>query len=95
MTNSKPKPKQALGQVEGGIMGVGVQKETPKKIKKETPAKNVETVAIYSSRNLHWDGVGNLVRGYNIVPESKAEMWLANKNTRLATPEEVAGAYRN
>lgn len=95
MTNAKPKPKQALGQVDGGIMGVGIQKETPKKVKKENPVKNIETVAIYSSRNLHWDGVGSLVIGYNIVPESKAELWLTHKSTRLATPEEVAGAYRN
>lgn len=93
MSSSKPKAKQALGQIDGGIMGVGMQPEDAKKTPKERPVKNVETVAVYSSRNLYWPGLGNLNIGYNIVSSDKAEKWLTNKNTRLATPEEVAGAY--
>jgi hypothetical protein len=39
--------------------------------------------------------VGEVVRGYNIVSEAAAEKWLTRNHTRIATPEEVAGAYRN
>lgn len=87
------KSEQALGQIEDGIMGVGKIAEPKKKTPKEKPKKDIETVAIYSSRNLHWAEVGSLYIGYNIVTQEEAEKWLTNKNTRLATPEEVAGAY--
>ena len=92
MAKPKPKTQPGLGPVGDGAFGSTTVEATPKTLK-EKPTKNVETVAIHSSRNLHWDGVGVLVIGYNIVTEAKAEKWLTNKHTRLATPEEVAGAY--
>lgn len=57
--------------------------------------KSEETVAIHSSRNVSWQGVGSVSMGYNIVSESAAEKWLTRSHIRMATPEEVAGAYRN
>ena len=52
-----------------------------------------EKVAIYSLRNLNWNGVGALNKGYNIVTKEAAEKWITNKSVRTATPEEVKRAY--
>ena len=52
-----------------------------------------EKVAIYSVRNLHWNGVGELTKGYNIVTKKDSEKWLTNKSVRSASPEEVKRAY--
>lgn len=58
--------------------------------KKDEP---VEKVALYSEKNLHWNGVGNLERGYNIVSKEDSEKWLFRKDVRIATPDEVAKFY--
>ena len=52
-----------------------------------------EKVAIYSVRNLSWNGVGELTKGYNIVTKKDSEKWLTNKSVRSASPEEVKRAY--
>jgi hypothetical protein len=52
-----------------------------------------EKVAIYSVRNLSWNGVGELTRGYNIVTKENADKWITNKSVRTASPEEVKRAY--
>jgi hypothetical protein len=94
MSNANSKPKKALGQIQDGIMGVGIAHEPERKSPKVTPEKN-NKVAIYSSKNLYWGEVGRLLKGYNIVTAEQAEQWLTTKHTRIATPEEVAGAYNN
>ena len=53
-------------------------------------AKEKDTVAIHSTRNVTWSGVGQVSRGYNIVTKQAAEKWLRRDHVRLATPEEVA-----
>ncbi|MBM3910144.1 MAG: hypothetical protein FJ356_00670 [Thaumarchaeota archaeon] len=58
--------------------------------KKDQPA---ERVALYSEKNLHWNGVGDLERGYNIVSKEDSEKWLFRKDVRIATPDEVAKFY--
>jgi hypothetical protein len=55
--------------------------------------KPTEKVAIYSARNLHWNGVGQLNKGYNIVTKEDADKWTTNKSVRTASPEEVKRAY--
>ena len=50
-------------------------------------------VAIYSSKNLYWSGVGSLKTGYNIVTEEESEKWLLRKEVRIASPEEVSKYY--
>lgn len=52
-----------------------------------------EKVAVYSTRNVTWDGVGSIKRGYNIMTQVKASKWLTRDHTRLATPQEVAKEY--
>lgn len=53
-------------------------------------AKEEEKVAIYSSRNVSWPGVGKVLKGYNIVTKPISEKWLQRNHIRIATPEEVA-----
>jgi hypothetical protein len=71
-----------------------VEAVVEKKAKKEAKvaeAAVVETVAIFSERNINWEGVGRLVTGYNLVSKTQADKWLSgNLKVRLATPEEVA-----
>jgi hypothetical protein len=56
--------------------------------------KPSEKVAVYSVKNLHWNGVGELEKGYNILSKEDSEKWLTNKSVRLALPDEVAKFYR-
>ena len=69
-------------------------KET-KKIKKEKVELEipVDRMALYSERNLHWNGVGALVKGYNIVTKEDSVKWLTHKAVREASPKEVARHY--
>lgn len=89
--------KPGIGLVADGAMGSGVFLEntsidtTPIVVK----TKQAKTIAIHSSRNVSWQGVGEVTRGYNIVSEVAAEKWLTRNHIRIATPEEVAGAYKN
>jgi len=53
----------------------------------------IEKVAVYSTRNLHWTGVGALKIGYNIVTAKDADKWASHKAVRIATPEELASYY--
>ena len=57
---------------------------------KETPKKKI---ALFSEKNLHWNGVGNLEKGYNIVTKEESVKWLKQKGVREATPAEVAKHY--
>jgi len=68
---------------------------TPHKVQKEKSKDiNIEKIAVYSTKNLHWNGVGSLEKGYNILSKEDSEKWLANKSVRVATPDEVAKFYR-
>ena len=53
----------------------------------------VEQVALYSDRNIHWNGLGALSVGYNIVSKEASEKWITRKAVRIAQPEEVASYY--
>lgn len=66
------------------------EKAQEKKTKKETPK---EKIAVYSSRNLHWNGVGDLKVGYNILTKEESDKWLNHKAVRIAMPDEVAKHY--
>ena len=62
--------------------------------KKEAPKPKVsesrDTVAVYSTRNVNWSGVGQVSKGYNIVTKQAADKWTTRDHIRIATPEEVA-----
>ena len=55
--------------------------------------KKEKDSAVYSTRNIFWNGVGTLKIGYNIVNSHDAEKWLTHKAVRAASPEEVARHY--
>lgn len=55
--------------------------------------KSLEKIALFSQRNLHWNPVGSLDAGYNIVTKEDSVKWLRHKAVRIATPEEVAAHY--
>lgn len=65
----------------------------PVKVEKEDPKVEDHQIAVHSAKNLHWQGVGKLKPGYNILSKEVAEKWLTNKHVREATPEEVATYY--
>ena len=65
--------------------------ELAQEVKEEV--KTDKKVALYSLGNLHWQGVGQLVTGYNIVSKESSEKWLTLKKVRTATPEELASYY--
>ena len=69
-------------------------KET-KQVKEEKVEIKIPTdkMALYSERNLHWNGVGALVKGYNIVTKEDSVKWLTHKAVREASPKEVARHY--
>jgi len=68
-----------------------VPRDTDKLAVTDTAPK--EKVAIYSGRNLSWNGVGELSKGYNIVTKEDSDKWLTHKAVRTASPEEVKRAY--
>jgi hypothetical protein len=57
------------------------------------PKPRKETVALYSTRHVVWEGVGKIEKGYSIVSKTDADKWLTRGHTRLATPEELAREY--
>jgi hypothetical protein len=62
--------------------------------KEEIPQKKtIEKVALHSTRNVYWDGLGEIKKGYNIVRKDRAEKWLTRDHVREATPEEVAKGF--
>lgn len=84
-----------VGLVGNGAIG-SVSAARPKKSsgKKVTATeKKTETVAIFSTRNVTWTGVGKVYRGYNIVEKAAADKWLTRDHIRPASPEEVAQEF--
>jgi hypothetical protein len=83
---------QAVGQVANGVIGVT---HVERKVEKPSTVvkKSNKTVAIHSTKNVSWSGVGKVYRGYNIVTPEQAEKWLERSHIRLATPEEVAKEF--
>jgi hypothetical protein len=78
--------------VAGGVIGTGAVKRKPSSKKQNEEAKP-DKVAVHSSRNVSWAGVGKVYRGYNIVTKEQADKWLTRGHIRLATPEEVAQEF--
>lgn len=93
-TRSK-KEGPGMAPVADGVIGstrVTTAKPKPQ-VTNQDANSDAEKVAIYSSRNVFWEGVGTVNRGYNIMTQAKANKWLTRDHVRLATPEEVAKEY--
>jgi hypothetical protein len=87
----KRKPKSSSESNEGGVV-VSNRANTVKKTT-ETQKEEESKTALFSEKNMHWLGVGNVKKGYNIVTEEAAKMWLQRRGIREATPQEVATYY--
>lgn len=94
MSDVKEKPKQALGSIDNGIFGIVAIPADSISEKKEIKIKQEkDLVAIHSTKNIYWSGVGKILKGYNIVERHNAEKWLTKTGIRIAQPEEVAKEY--
>ena len=84
---------EGVGPVANGAIGVTTMPKAPaKKAVAKRPAKE-DSVALFSTRNVTWEGVGKVYRGYNIVAKDIADQWLTRNHIRMATPEEVAKEF--
>lgn len=85
----------AIGTVKNGVIGSGkVDKQDKDAAKKNVkPKQDANKVAVYSTKNVDWPGVGRVSKGYNIVTRDQAEKWSTRSHIRIATPEEVAGEF--
>lgn len=94
-SKTRPTPRSNVHANDDGVIGVhSAEKDYPPvKAEKKDPEVGDEQVAVHSAKNLHWQGVGKLKPGYNILSKEAAEKWLTNKHVREATPEEVATYY--
>jgi hypothetical protein len=73
-----------------GSNGRGLTNDTKED---KVTASEQEKVAVYSSKNVSWPGVGKVLKGYNIVTKTASEKWLKRDHIRIATPEEVARSF--
>lgn len=83
-TNTKEEMLEAI------LPFVPREDEKPKGEKVDKPKQKV---AVYSKGNIHWNGVGTLEKGYNIVTKEESVKWLTHRHVREATPEEIAKHY--
>jgi hypothetical protein len=89
---SKPSDLAAgLTDVAGGVIGTGTVKRKPAV---KQPKKDVdEKVALNSTRNVSWVGVGKVLKGINIVTKDQAEKWLTRDHITVVKPEDVAREF--
>jgi hypothetical protein len=92
--NSGKPAEQVAGitSVENGVIGTGKVTRKPKPEPAKEAAKE-DKVAVFSTKNVTWSGVGKVYRGYNIVTKQAADKWITRDHARLATPEEVAREF--
>jgi hypothetical protein len=83
----------AISDVADGVIGSGSSKKKPAAPKIQKPEG--EKVALFSEKNIYWEGVGRLSKGYSIVDAEDSEKWLSRSFIRLATPEEIKQEFGN
>lgn len=92
-TNKKGGKKSgALRPNSSGVIASG-SADLSKKQKPVVAKPKIEKVAIFSTKNVNWPQVGEIVKGYNIVTSDVADKWLTRDHVRIATPEEVAAHF--
>lgn len=89
----KPRTQEAVGPLSTGALGTVTKTQAPKKAAPAKREKNAETVAINSTKNVSWMGIGKVVKGINFVSPADAEQWLTRDHVTKLTPEQVAKEY--
>jgi hypothetical protein len=84
--------KPGLAPVKNGALGSSKVEKINKEVKISAKPE-VEKIALHSTKNVYWDGLGEIKKGYNIVRKDRAEKWLTRSHVREATPEEVAKEF--
>jgi len=87
------KKSGSITETDNGAIGSGAAARSPKVKAVEPKVVKKETVALFSTRNVLWEGVGEIKKGYNIVDKAESVQWLKRDHVRTATPEEVAEEY--
>jgi hypothetical protein len=87
--------EQALGAVANGVIGASTTPKTPKKKPAPKVDKEPKTVAIKSTKNVSWVGVGKVSKGINIVSQSEADQWATRDHITIVSPEEVKSEFGN
>ena len=86
-------PRSATKADENNVTTVGSADTFKNKVFDSTPKVDDSQIAIYSDKNMHWNGIGGISKGYNIVTKEAAVKWLTRKGIRKATPQELASHY--
>lgn len=86
---------EQIAPVKNGIIGTDklVPQQKKPSIKVDRVKKDYDKVALFSTRNVSWEGVGSVKKGYNIVSRESAEKWLSRNHIREAAPEELAEEF--
>jgi hypothetical protein len=87
------KSEEEIKNPENVINAISKKQEPVEVVETKKIKKNKNDIAVYSTRNLSWTGVGVLELGYNIVSKEASEKWITHKAVRIATPDEVARHY--
>ena len=85
--------EQALGAVANGVIGATTTPKAPKKKPQAKPEKDAKIVAIISTKNVSWIGVGKVSKGINIVSQKEADEWMTRDHITLVSAEEVAKEF--
>lgn len=92
-TNAKGGKKSgAVGLTMNGAIGSN-KAESQNTQTVDVPKIKEGSVAVFSTRNVEWPGVGKVAKGYNIVTPAQADQWKTRSHIRVATPEEVAKEF--
>jgi hypothetical protein len=83
---------EGLAPLSTGAIGVGKQPRT-KKEKPAEPKQGKEKVAIKSTKNVSWMGVGQVKVGINYVSAEEAKEWSTRNHITVLKPEDVAREY--
>jgi hypothetical protein len=83
---------EGLAPLSTGAIGVGKQPRT-KKEKPAAPKQDKEKVAIRSTKNVSWMGVGQVKVGINYVSAEQAKEWSKRNHITILKPEDVAKEY--
>lgn len=83
--------KPAVAPIKDGIIGSGsVDAKEKAPAKPAAKKEDDDKVVVFSERNVNWQGVGKVLRGYNFVTKEQADSWVTRDHIRLLSPEEVA-----
>jgi len=84
---------QGLSPLSTGAIGVAKQPKPKKEKEVAKPKKDKEKVAIRSTRNVSWMGVGQVKIGINYVTPDEAKEWSKRDHITVLSPEQVAKEY--